>query len=226
MSRSPARPKACPPTHARALVQIAGALGLARLSINGAVEMERIAPCCASAHADVTPPPGGFLQACAESEAAMLELVQEAVGDARRVVDLFAGAGTFTLPLAALATVHAVESEEAALAALERAARKTPGIKPVTTEKRDLFRRPLTRARPQALRRRRDRPAARRRRSPDARTRRSSSSASPWSPATRTTFARDLKILMLDAGWRRDAHHAGRPVPLVRPYRDRRRAPK
>jgi 23S rRNA (uracil1939-C5)-methyltransferase len=62
------------------------------------------------------------------------------------VVDLFSGAGTFTLPLASTATMHAVESDEAALAALDRAARKTQGLKPVTTEKRDLFRRPLTAA--------------------------------------------------------------------------------
>jgi 23S rRNA (uracil1939-C5)-methyltransferase len=75
----------------------------------------------------------------------MLSLVKEAVGDARRVVDLFAGAGTFSLPLASSATVHAAESEEAALAALDRAARRAQGLKPVTSEKRDLFRRPLTR---------------------------------------------------------------------------------
>ena len=74
----------------------------------------------------------------------MQQLVQEAVGDARRVVDLFSGSGTFSLPLASTATVHAVESDEAALAALDKAARRATGLKPLTTEKRDLFRRPLT----------------------------------------------------------------------------------
>lgn len=126
-------------------VQLAGELGLARLSINGEVVMERTAPTLRAGNALLTPPPGGFLQACAESEATMLALVKEAVGDARKVVDLFAGAGTFSLPLAATATVHAAESDEAALAALDRAARRAQGLKPVTTEKRDLFRRPLTR---------------------------------------------------------------------------------
>ncbi|RYD92203.1 MAG: class I SAM-dependent RNA methyltransferase, partial [Sphingomonadales bacterium] len=95
--------------------------------------------------AQLTPPPGGFLQACAASEAAMLALVKEAIGDARRVADLFAGSGTFTLPLASAATVHAVESEGPAITALERAAKRASGLKPVTIEKRDLFRRPLTR---------------------------------------------------------------------------------
>jgi 23S rRNA (uracil1939-C5)-methyltransferase len=126
-------------------VQLAGGLGLARLSINGEVVMERTAPTLRAGAALLTPPPGGFLQACSESEATMLSLVREAVGDARKVVDLFAGAGTFSLPLASTATVHAAENDEAALASLDRAARKAQGLKPVTIEKRDLFRRPLTR---------------------------------------------------------------------------------
>ncbi len=126
-------------------VQLAGELGLARLSINGEVVMERAAPTLRAGAALLTPPPGGFLQACADSEVAMLALVKEAVDDARKVVDLFAGAGTFSLPLASTATVHAAESDEAALASLDRAARRAQSLKPVTTEKRDLFRRPLTR---------------------------------------------------------------------------------
>ena len=125
------------------LTQLAGELGLARLAINGEVAMEMSQPALRAGTAMLTPPPGGFLQACEFSEAAMLKLVQEAIGDARRIVDLFSGAGTFSLPLASSATIHAVESDEAAIAALDRAARRTQGIKPVTTEKRDLFRRPL-----------------------------------------------------------------------------------
>lgn len=126
-------------------VKAAGELGLARLSINGDVALERVAPSLPAGAAQLTPPPGGFLQAAAASEAAMLELVKEAIGDARRVVDLFAGSGTFTLPLASAATVHAAESEGPAIMALERAAKRAHGLKPVTIEKRDLFRRPLTR---------------------------------------------------------------------------------
>lgn len=126
-------------------VQAAGEIGLARLSINGDVVMERATPVLPAGAAHLMPPPGGFLQACAASEATMLELVKEAIGDARRVVDLFAGSGTFTLPLASTATVHAAESEGPAIAALERASKRAQGLKPVTIEKRDLFRRPLTR---------------------------------------------------------------------------------
>lgn len=73
----------------------------------------------------------------------MAELVLEALGKAKRVADLFAGSGTFALRIARKAKVHAVEGEEKALKALDNAARNTQGLKPVTVEKRDLFRRPL-----------------------------------------------------------------------------------
>ena len=62
---------------------------------------------------------------------------------ARRVADLFSGCGTFSLPLAQDADVLAVESIPEMLAALDQAWRRTPGLKTVTTETRDLFRRPL-----------------------------------------------------------------------------------
>jgi 23S rRNA (uracil1939-C5)-methyltransferase len=61
----------------------------------------------------------------------------------RRIAELFAGCGAFTLRLAEDFAVHAVEADAGALAALDRAARETPGLKPVSHERRDLFRRPL-----------------------------------------------------------------------------------
>ena len=62
---------------------------------------------------------------------------------AGRVLDLFAGCGTFTLPLAEQAEIHAVEGLAAPLAALDAAARQTAGLRRITTETRDLARRPL-----------------------------------------------------------------------------------
>lgn len=93
--------------------------------------------------ARVCPPPGAFLQATPEGEAALVSAVRDAVGDARRIVDLFAGAGTFSLPLATGAEVHAVEGEREMMQALEQGWRKAQGLKKVTTETRDLFRNPL-----------------------------------------------------------------------------------
>jgi 23S rRNA (uracil1939-C5)-methyltransferase len=89
-------------------------------------------------------PPGAFLQASAEGEAALRAAVEEAVGPAPRIADLFAGCGTFGLPLAAAGRqVHAVESEPHLAAALEAAARASAGRLRLKVTERDLERRPL-----------------------------------------------------------------------------------
>ncbi|WP_020186058.1 class I SAM-dependent RNA methyltransferase [Methylopila sp. 73B] len=125
------------------LVALAESLDLARLAIHGDVVVERRRPEIAMGRALVAPPPGAFLQATAEGENVLAALVTEAVGKAKRVADLFSGVGTFAFRLAEAAEVHAVESGREAIAALEAAARRASGLKRVTTEARDLFRRPL-----------------------------------------------------------------------------------
>jgi 23S rRNA (uracil1939-C5)-methyltransferase len=127
----------------RDLTRLAETHGLARLTWNGETAALRAAPLQRFGRALVAPPPGAFLQATAEGEAALVAAVAEAVGPARRVIDLFAGAGTFTLPLAERAEVHAVEADAGLLAALDRGWRQAGGLRRVTTEPRDLFRRPL-----------------------------------------------------------------------------------
>lgn len=125
------------------LARIAEAHGLARLTWEGETVALRTAPVQRFGTALVAPPPGAFLQATPEGEAALVAAVHEATGPARRILDLFAGAGTFALPLAERADVHAVEGDAALLTALDKGARQTPGLHRVTTETRDLFRRPL-----------------------------------------------------------------------------------
>jgi 23S rRNA (uracil1939-C5)-methyltransferase len=95
--------------------------------------------------ARVVPPPGGFLQATDHGEAALCDAVLEAVGDAASVVDLFAGSGTFSLPLATKASVYAVEGERDMLDALDHGWRFAAGVRHLTTKARDLFRNPLDR---------------------------------------------------------------------------------
>jgi 23S rRNA (uracil1939-C5)-methyltransferase len=126
-----------------ALARVAEAFNIARLTWDAEVIALRTMPVQRFGKALVAPPPGAFLQATSEGEAALLSAVKEAVGPARRVVDLFAGSGTFTLPLADSAEVHAVESDAAMLAALDRGWRQAQGLHRVSTETRDLFRRPL-----------------------------------------------------------------------------------
>lgn len=117
--------------------------GMARLSAGGETLVEIRPPSVEAGGVALVPPPGGFLQAVAAAESAMAELVLRHVAGAKRVADLFAGAGAFALRLARKAAVHAVESDAAALAALDRAWRGANGLRQVTVEKRDLFRRPL-----------------------------------------------------------------------------------
>ncbi|MCB1368728.1 MAG: class I SAM-dependent RNA methyltransferase [Rhodobacteraceae bacterium] len=117
--------------------------GFARLAWNGEVIATINPPVQSFGRARVVPPPGGFLQATAHGQAALTAGVQAALDGATRVVDLFAGSGTFALALADRAEIHAVESDAAALAALDRGWRQSPGLKVITCETRDLFRRPL-----------------------------------------------------------------------------------
>ncbi|WP_085792815.1 class I SAM-dependent RNA methyltransferase [Roseivivax jejudonensis] len=126
------------------LAALARARNLARIAWGADETLERRPPAVRLGPAEVIPPPGAFLQATLEGEAALQAAVAEAVGDARRIVDLFSGCGTFTLPLAARAEVHAVEASRDMLAALDRGWRHGPGLRRVTTEARDLFRDPLS----------------------------------------------------------------------------------
>ena len=125
------------------LARVAETFNIARLTWDGEVIALRTLPVQRFGKALVAPPPGAFLQATAEGEAALLSAIRGAIGPARRVMDLFAGSGTFSLPLADSAEVHAVESDAAMLAALDRGWRQAQGLHRVTTETRDLFRRPL-----------------------------------------------------------------------------------
>jgi 23S rRNA (uracil1939-C5)-methyltransferase len=89
-------------------------------------------------------PPGAFLQASPAAEAAMVERAVEAVRGARKVADLFCGAGTFTFPLAEVASVTAADSAAASIAALKAGVSTAQGLKGIEAQARDLFRRPLS----------------------------------------------------------------------------------
>ncbi|CAN7195958.1 class I SAM-dependent RNA methyltransferase [Rhizobium rhizogenes] len=130
--------------HRRSAIETVLALrGVGRVSLNGEVLVETTKPIIDFSGVQISPPSGTFTQATKPAEEAMVELVAAHVDKAKRIADLFAGSGTFSLRLARIGRVHAVESEEKALAALDHAARNTQGLKPVSVERRDLFRRPL-----------------------------------------------------------------------------------
>jgi 23S rRNA (uracil1939-C5)-methyltransferase len=124
------------------LAGLAQTHGLARLTRHGELIAQRAAPTLRMGQARVALPPGAFLQATAAGEATLARLVNGYVGDASTVADLFAGIGPFAVRLAERARVTAADSDAAAMAALRQAA-ATPGLKPVETQVRDLFRRPF-----------------------------------------------------------------------------------
>ena len=116
---------------------------LARVTLGGEVVYGARAPQVRFGAASVALPPGSFLQAVPEAEAAMAADAVEAVAGARRVADLFSGVGTFSFRLAEVAAVHAVDGSAPAVAALKAAVGTAPGLKPLTAETRDLDRRPM-----------------------------------------------------------------------------------
>ncbi|MBP0614933.1 class I SAM-dependent RNA methyltransferase [Jiella mangrovi] len=124
-------------------VALALEAGIARLSVSGEILVQARPPVVDFSGVAVELPPGAFLQAVGSVEAAMADLVLAHLAGAKRVADFFSGCGTFSLRLLRKSAVHAVESEASALAAQDRAQRATKGLKPLTTERRDLFRRPV-----------------------------------------------------------------------------------
>jgi 23S rRNA (uracil1939-C5)-methyltransferase len=125
------------------LASLAETHNLARLAWNNEVVVTRNAPDQEFGNTNVAPPAGAFLQATREGEQALVSAVLETASGAKRCVDLFSGAGTITLSLAEVVEVHAVESSSDMLETLDRGWRHAKGLKTVTTETRDLYRRPL-----------------------------------------------------------------------------------
>lgn len=121
---------------------------IARLSWRPAVRtdseviLERKPFCVMLGGVPVVPPPGSFLQATEDGEAALTKAVMGGVPDkAGKVADLYAGSGTFTFPLLESGwSVHAVEGYKAALESLKVAGRTFPKL---TTAIRDLSKDPL-----------------------------------------------------------------------------------
>lgn len=108
------------------------------------------APIIKFADTPVAVPAGGFLQATQQSEQAMASLLQEAAKHALAqvkspvIVELFAGAGSFSLPLAQIAPVATFEGDKAAVHALHAATQASKLPHKLTATQRDLFRDPLT----------------------------------------------------------------------------------
>jgi 23S rRNA (uracil1939-C5)-methyltransferase len=95
----------------------------------------------------ITPPPGAFLQATREAEAAIVAAVLDGLPAKRtaraRVVELFAGCGTISFALARHVRVLALEGDAALVAACHDAVNKSGLMGKLEVRRRDLARQPL-----------------------------------------------------------------------------------
>jgi 23S rRNA (uracil1939-C5)-methyltransferase len=126
------------------MAALAARNGFARLTVEKDALVQSRRPLLMFGGAEVEPAPGAFVQAVANAETVMVQLVAAAAGKAKHIADLFCGIGTFTFPLARQARVLAVDEEEEAIAALRAAARCSQGLKPIEGKVRDLFRVPIS----------------------------------------------------------------------------------
>jgi 23S rRNA (uracil1939-C5)-methyltransferase len=127
--------------------------GLPRISwASGNGEPETVCllrpPVTALSGVSVRPPPGAFLQATEAGERAIIAAVLRGLPGrltARsRIVELYAGCGTLTFALSAMARVTAWEGDAAAVAALRQAVNERGMVGRVEAAVRDLIRQPIS----------------------------------------------------------------------------------
>ncbi len=128
------------------LLAFAGAHGLARITVDGGYGPDVVwepEPVTVTLSGVAVPfPPGSFLQATDDGEAALVAAAREWLAGAASVADLFAGLGTFAFALAGpQCKVLAVEAARDTSAACAVAAGRAQV--PVHALHRDLFRNPL-----------------------------------------------------------------------------------
>jgi len=181
------------------LAQVANQHRLVRLTRHGELVVQSNTPTIRIGRAGVELPAGVFLQATVAGEETLSRLALSHLSGAKSVIDLFCGVGPFALRIAEFARVTAADSDEAAIAALKKAA-PAHGLKPIAAQARDLFRRPFVASELKADAVLFDPP----RQGAEAQSREIAKSKVPLVIAVScnpTTFARDAKILR-EGGYR------------------------
>lgn len=108
------------------------------------IALTRRAPKLRFGSVEIEPPPGAFLQASFAGEATLRAAVKAWSGGAKRIVDLYGGLGTLSLPLLPGARVTLVEGSGPAVEAVNLALRKATLAGVAQATMRDLRREPLS----------------------------------------------------------------------------------
>jgi 23S rRNA (uracil1939-C5)-methyltransferase len=117
---------------------------LCRFSLNGQIILERHKPQIKIEDVWIDIEPDSFLQASLESNKKLTEIILTYLEGKKisHIADLFAGRGTFSIPLSAFTKVKAFESDQKAVLALQQALTLYP--KNINIFARDLYKNPLT----------------------------------------------------------------------------------
>jgi 23S rRNA (uracil1939-C5)-methyltransferase len=136
----------------RLIAEFAAAQNAPRISFARGAQTPEIAiqhrrPTALLSGIEVLPPPGAFLQATLQGEAAIISAVLAGLPKKKtlkdRVADLYAGSGTLTFALVPHFRVAAYEGDPAATSALRAAANAAVLTGRIETAHRDLVRQPL-----------------------------------------------------------------------------------
>lgn len=125
------------------LAKGAASAKLARLSWGDDTIYQKRPPVVSFDGFDVAVPPGAFLQATEEVQNFLIESVVSNAQGAKKILDLFCGIGTFSLPLSKVGSVVAADSLGPQVDALNDARNKAGIGDKVIAQRRDLFRRPF-----------------------------------------------------------------------------------
>ena len=126
------------------ITSVAIKYNLARLSWDGEQIFLSKPPVQRIGKIQIFPPEKFFMQATKEAEIIMVRDVCEALSNAKNIVDLFSGFGTFSIPLSHTKKILAFEQSAEMLSSLDSAWRRTSELKVIKTSIRNLFKNPVS----------------------------------------------------------------------------------